>query len=308
MDAYFEIIEDMSINSEKGNVLKHLMQTNKLNASTYIRLFESLESFSLEREKGAVLLSAVNYMPLEEESVLNEFIETVEDMSSHYYVLKGEIMSLLVDKQTRSAGTISGYKTIILQLLSSAQEYNSNSQKGLTLRKINKMIIDDFEVFAEYKDCLESITDEIEKYNVILDLLETQKLSKNGYLMVLEVADDLVRSDYQHAAGAVMRMALNEMPANDELVYSFFGTIDKMDQNSTIEELLRFINSSSTFSKNDQVILKTIESLERIDVDIERSSVLAMIKPSVKTKEQKLAYSYAVKQIESDYLKRKVSF
>lgn len=306
MYEYFDIIEDMSINSEKGNVLKHLMHQNKLQDETYIALFESLESFSLEREKGAVLLSAIPTMP-NSENVLEKFIETVEDMSSSYYVLKGEIMNKLVDYQSGGGATIKGNKTIILQLLSTAMDYSSNSQKGLTLRKVNNMFVADQEVISMYKSCVESISDRIEQYNVVLDLLEKQKLDKKGYEMVLDMAEDLVDADYQHAAGAVLRNAIINMPEDDELIHAYFGVVKDMDQNCTIEEIIRTVNEVPGFKNNDQVIIKSIESLEQMSVDIEKTTVLLLLQPQIKTKEQKLAYSYTVKEIKSDYLKRKVA-
>jgi hypothetical protein len=304
MESYFVVLEDMGINSEKGNVLKHLMKNVNLQPQYYVMLFESLTDFSSEREKGAVLLSALKYMPMDDE-VIEAFIETVEDMSSHYYILKGEIMNALVDQQA-SHSISKGNKTVILQMLSTAIDFNSNSQKGLTMRKVNRILIDDYEVLQRYAECLESISDQIEKYNVILDLLETQKLSKKGYEMVLDATNDIVRNDYQHAAGAVLRMVLKDMPEDDELIYNFFGSVNRMDQNSTVEEILRYINTNPRFMKNEQVVIKSIESVERIDVAIEKAAVLEIIKPQIKTSEQKLAYNYAVKEISSEYLKRKV--
>ena len=304
MGSYFEIIEDMSINSEKGNVLKHLVQTNTLTNKSWYMLFESLEDFSLEREKGAVLLYSIPYLP-DNESVVEAFIEAVDDMSSHYYVLKGEIMNTLVEEQTGGNKILKGNKSIILRLLATAEDYSSNSQKGLTMRKVNRMLVDDAEVLEAYADCLESVSDRIEKYNILLDLLQKQNLSKSGYIMVLEATENLVNADYQHAAGAVLRSILTNMPVDDELIYNFFEIVEAMNQNSTIEEVFRYINTNKRFAGNDLVVLKTIEAVGSINVAIERTEVLLLVQEHVKSNEQKLAYKYAVKEIDSDYLKRK---
>ena len=306
MDSYFDIIEDMDLNSSKGPVLRHLMQENKLETNTFIRLFESLESFSSNHVRGAILISAIQYMPMEEK-IIHSFIEAIEEINPKYYVLKGEIMNALVEKQTGSPSTIIGNKAIILQLLKTAQNYNSNSQKALTLRKINSMMVDDYEVYQKYKECLNSIDQELARYHILLDLMEKHKLRKNGYLMVFNGAEKLVREDYMHAASAILRYALKDMPVDNDLINAYFESFEDMDQDCTVEELLYYINSNKKFAGNELVVLKSIDAIGMFDIEIKNSYLLEMLRPNVKTREQKIAYNYALKELESDYLKMKVA-
>lgn len=303
MDAYFEVIDDMEIHSEKGNVLKDLLSTRKLKNQSYIRLFESVEEFHLEREKGAVLLHAIEFLP-DDQKVLDAFAEVVENLPSKYYVLKGEIMNSLLERTAQSGK--SGNKRIILQMLATAEESISNSQKGLALRKVNRMWLSDREVYEAYEDVLESFTDWSETYNVLLDLIKRNTLDADAYKFVFDVTQNLM-PDYQHAAGAILRVSIATLPDKEETLSDFFDIVQGMDQNSTIEEVLRLIVTDKRFQNNELVLLKTIESLDNITVDIEKAKILQLIKPSVlKSGEIKYVFKTSVKDIKSDYLLRRV--
>jgi hypothetical protein len=307
LDSYFNIIESITKNSEKGTVLRNLMQIRSLKEDTFIRIFRSLESCSSEREKGAVLMSATNYMPFTDR-VIEAYTKAVEEIDPKYTVLRSEVLDVLIAKQTGTNKLTKGNKSIIIQLLSNAQKYSGNSPKGEALRRVNRMLIMDADVYRAYRECYRSMNAVLEQYNVLLDLLEVQKnLDKNGYLLLLEATYKMAQDDKQHTVGAVHRYMLNTMPVDIDLINAYFKTIDIMDQNSTIEEILRYINTNERFTNNEQVILKTIESVDRISVDIEKASVLLLVRSKVKTSEQKTAYRYTVKSIQSDYLKRRVS-
>ena len=303
MEAYFSVIDGMEIHSEKGNVLKDLISGRNLSNNTYIQLFNSVDKFELEREKGAILLFATRYMPKEDE-VLDAFVEVVDNLPSAYYVLKGEIMNTLTDQGIQSQST--GDKRIILQLLETAEKSPSSSQKGLALRKVNRMWIADHEVYVAYRDVLSSLSEWSEKYNVLLDLISLNKLDEDSYKMIFASIEDLA-SDYQHAAGAVLRALIPDIPLTEEIIIEFFNIIQRMDQNSTIEEILRLIVNDKRISKNELALTKSIEALDNINVDIETATVLLLIKPGLsKNGEIKYAYKSAAKDISSEYLSRMV--
>ncbi len=307
LDEYFEILEGMSINSEKGNVVKDLMQKNKLKPTTWARLFENLDSYSLTREQGAILLMAIDYMP-KDKITLNAFNEAVEDMDDHYYILKGEIMDALLNSQINGGkGTnFNANKGIVIQMLNSTIGIESNSQKGLTLRKINRMFPADLEVLNAYQKAILDINDNMERYNVLLDYINRNSLNKEAYKMVLEATEDF-SNDYQHAKGAILRACLKNLPNDEALLDDFFDIIDDMDQNGTIEELLRLVMAREDIAKNEFVIIRVIEATKNIDVDIEKATVLLSIKNyNPNSTNQSMAFEYAAKEISSDYLKRSV--
>lgn len=307
LEVYFDILSDMSINSEKGNVLKDLMGKQKLTPSTWERIFENLDDFSLTREQGAILLRSIDFMPMDANTV-RAFTDAVEEMDGHYYVLKGEIMEALLNKQLngekRSSGGVSS--EVVNQMLRTTLSISSNSQKGMTLRKINRMLPADKGVYENYLDAVLNISDKIERYNVLLDFMHVHSMNVDAYKMVLEATESF-NNDYQHAKGAVLRDVLTGMPNERVLWDEFFDIVNDMDQNSTIEEILRLILQRDELAKEEYFILKAIEATDRIDVDIETASVLTGLKYyNPKSGSQSLAYEYAAKDMKSDYLKRKV--
>jgi hypothetical protein len=307
LDVYFDIIDDMSINSEKGNVLKDLMQVQTLSSGTWIRLFRSIDSFDLMRERGAILLTAIDYMPENSSHVLDAFDEAVEDMDDDYYVLKGEILNTLIDKQSGKMASGKPNADLLMRLLVSAEDIPSDSKKGEILRKVNRNFVATPEIIDEYTDVIYSISNNIEVYNVLLDLIRKNQLEHKAYKMVLDITGDLVAEDYQHAAGAVIRACVDKMPYDKYLLDEVFETLQDMDQNATIEEVLRWISLSDKFNNDGFVISKIIETTRNIDVDIEVASVLTGLKHYDKNaSEQSIPFEYAVERLEWEYFRRKL--
>ncbi|TAJ09734.1 hypothetical protein DMA11_19805 [Marinilabiliaceae bacterium JC017] len=300
---YFDIIDDMSINSEKGNVIKDLLKKQKLSTATWIRMLESVDDFTHEREKGAVLLKMLDYLPKDEE-VMSNYRRVMDNMSSSYYVLKGEITNALLDATI--AGTPSKPdKQILITYLKTGYDISSNSQRGSILRKANKMFIDKPEVLDAYFYVMDDLDSEMEKYNVMLDLLDHNKLSDQAMQMLLRSMNDLV-PDYQHGAGAVLREIIKQFPLSSENYDTFFRLIDKMDQNSTIEELMRYIIDQPHL--NNEIIIKIIENLDNIDVDVEKSVILVRLAPRIDKKDSSLMYIFKsmIKNLDSEYEKYRV--
>jgi hypothetical protein len=301
--AYFDIIEDMEINSEKGNVIKHLVKTAKLSENSWISMLQAVDEFSSEREKGAVLLFLIKYMP-DNEEVMDEFREVLDDMSDSYYILKGEITSALLDAALES-GNRKGTKSTLLNYLKTARGISSNSQRGLILRKANRLSINDEEVVDVYFETLNGLDSEMEMYNVMLDLLNRNKLEEAAMYRLLRTLDRLV-GDFQHGTGAVMREVVAQFPLSDSNYNQFFRLINRMDQNSTIEELLRYVIDSP--SMNDNLATKIIESTQQIDVDVERASVLVRLSKHINRNNSSTAYIFKsmAKDLDSEYEKNRV--
>ncbi|MBN2213653.1 MAG: hypothetical protein JW723_05360 [Bacteroidales bacterium] len=306
IDAYFDIIDEMSINSEKGNVLKHLLSVKKIRNETYMPFFESVSRFSSEREKGSVLLYTTKFLP-EDKRVIDKFNEVVNNMSSPYYILKGEILNTLLKARSESTTEIKN-KQIVLNLLNTAADYESNSQKALTLRNVNRSFIHDREILDAYFRVLYSVSSELEAYNILLDLIRKNELTESVYKDILDYVEELISRDYQHAAGAVLRECIGKMPYTDDLLGAFFSALQEMDQNSTIEEILRLLLSETRLQGNDYVLTQSIESLDRMSVDIEKKVILLRARPFVlKQKGESLyAYKSIAKEMESEYLRRTV--
>ncbi len=301
--GYFDIIDDMEINAEKGNVLKHLVRTAELSADTWISMLQTVDNFSVEREKGALLLYFIPYLP-DNDEVMASFRSVMDNMSESYYILKGEITTALLDAALNS-GEQKSDKTSLINYLKTARGISSNSQKGLILRKANRLFINDEQVVDAYFEVLNSMDSENEMYNVMLDLLAKNKLEEPAMFRLLRTLDRFV-DDYQHGTGAVMREVIAQFPLSDSNYSQFFRLINRMDQNSTIEELLRYVIDSPVM--NDEIAAKVIECTQQIDVDVERSAVLVRLSPYISNKNSSTSYIFKsmAKDLESEYEQNRV--
>ncbi len=300
---YFDIIGEMEINSEKGNVLKHLVKNAKLSNDSWISMLQTIGDFSSEREKGALLLYLIPHLP-KDDGVMEAFREVLGDMSDSYYILKGEITTALLDASL-DMGKAKREKSSLLNYLRTAQGISSNSQRGLILRKANRLFINDEEVVDAYFETLNRLDSEMEMYNVMLDLLDKNKLGDAAMYRLLRTLDRLT-FDFQHGSGAVLREVVGQFPLSDNNYNQFFRLINQMDQNSTIEELLRYVIDSPSF--NDQLAAKVIECTQQIEVDIERAAVLTRLSPHINTSNTSTIYIFKslAKDIESEYEKNRV--
>ena len=305
-DAYFEIINDMEINSEKGNVIKHLLNTQtNLSKSLYYKILQSISDFSSEREKGALLITLAKILP-DDKDLMDEFYNIVDNMDEDYYVLKGEILTA-VSERGMPENTYKADKNVILRLLKSSEDLISNSQRGLNLRRVNKMFINDLEVIDAYFEVIEGFSNKLEEYNVLLDLIDRNKLSNEALIKIYRRLDEYMPT-YQHAAGAVLRATIDQLPNDNRVLEYFFDVVDEMDQNSTIEEILRLLCQQKSLVSNKDFIVKIIEASEIIDVDIETASVLLDVAQILPKDQNDLIYVYksAAKTINSEYLLNKV--
>nr|WP_319399270.1 hypothetical protein [uncultured Carboxylicivirga sp.] len=299
---YFDIIDDMEINSEKGNVLKDLIRKKTLSRDTWISLLDVVSDFSSEREKGALLLFALPYLPYDE-SVMAEFRNTLEDMSSSYYVLKGEITTAMLESNFSHNQKPDKYA--LLNYLKTAENISSNSQRGQILRKANRLFINDDEVVDAYFGVLSSMDSEMEIYNVMLDLLDKNKLNEKAMSRLLRQTSNLV-PDFQHGAGAILRAVIQQFPLTDSNYNQFFSVIDRMDQNSTIEEVLRLVIDHPVLNNN--ILIKVMECNQRIDVDVEKASILVRISPHIPGNDSSIQYIFQsmAKELDSGYEKNRV--
>ncbi|MCU4174991.1 hypothetical protein [Carboxylicivirga sp. N1Y90] len=301
--AYFDIIDDMEINSEKGNVIKDLLKKKKLSNDSWISLLNVVEDFSSEREQGAVLLYCIPYLP-KNDAIMNEFRSTLDDMSDSYYVLKGEITTALLDASF-SSGKTKTDKTALISYLKTAENISSNSQRGLILRKANRLFINDEQVIEAYFQVLSGVDSDMEKYNVMLDLLNKNKLNEQAMYQLLRQVSPLT-SDFQHGAGAVLREVIKQFPLQENNTNQLFNLINQMDQASTIEELLRLVIDHPEM--NDEMTIKIIEATQQIDVDVEKAAVLVRLSPQLPGKNSSVRYVFKsmAKELESEYEKNRV--
>jgi hypothetical protein len=286
-----------------GFVLKHLVRTKKLSNDSWISMLQAIDDFSSPREKGALLLDLIPFLP-KDEVVMDAFRDVLDDMSDSYYILKGEVTTALLDAALES-GKKRSDKTTLLNYLKTARGISSNSQRGQILRKANRLFINDEEVVDAYFETLSGLDSEMEMYNVMLDLLNKNKLEEAAMYRLLRTLDRLA-GDYQHATGAVMRQVVAQFPLSDNNYNQFFRLINRMDQNSTIEELLRYVIDSPVM--NESLAAKIIECTQQIDVDVERAAVLVRLSPHINNKNSSTAYIFKsmAKDLESEYEKNRV--
>lgn len=297
---YFRVIDGMTINSEKGNVLKPLLKNQKLSDEVFIALLESLQNFTNNSEKAAVLRLAATMLP-DNKDVTDAFMATLNTLSSPYRLLKEELKNMLLDKDylTRNSDVS---ESLMLSTLESLKNERANTSKSTTLRKLHASMSNDPKLIEAYFKVVQSMDNNMEAYNVILELMELVDLNKLGYIGVFDVAEYLARDDYKHAASAIIRSAITKMPNDKIAIDQLFDALEEIDHNSGREEIIRILTENKNLLKNGAV-MEMIKIAEGIDMDIEKAITLQHIARVIPKNDEELNYLYqrVADEIESSY-------
>ncbi|MBN1988831.1 MAG: hypothetical protein JW783_05535 [Bacteroidales bacterium] len=301
-DAYFDVIRRMSINSEKGNVLKPLANSQKLEDRVMVELIRSVGQFSSESEKAAVLRVVATKMS-DNTDVVREYIRTVSGIGDSYRYLRDELLEMVAANGVKPNQPIN--KAGVLSLLAMADGYTSNTPKTVTLRRVNVSLGNDSELVSRYFDVVGSLTNEMEQYALMLDLLYSQNVGRQILSEMFRVAESLANRDYKHGATAILREAIPYLPADGSLHKDFFDVLERVDHDSGKEEIVRmFCERGNVDAKLAVYLLAVVEDME---VDVERATSMILIYRSM-PKDENLDYIFdsVAKKMESDYDYEKV--
>ncbi|MBI9068485.1 MAG: hypothetical protein JEZ09_14410 [Salinivirgaceae bacterium] len=297
---YFRVIDGMSINSEKGNILKPLLKNQKLEAIVFNALCESATKFTNDSEKAAVLRVASQYIPDETESK-ELFKRSVESLSSPYRYLTRELINLYENKDYLS-GKEKIAQDYIISTLKEVKYESANTKKTTTLRKFHSSMTNDPKLIEAYFGVIESMDNNMEKYTVLLELIEAQKLDAVGYAALYYVVEELAKEDFKHGASALIRESLANIPDNKEVMEQLFDALDDIDHASGREEIIRMMCQNKNF-QNNMAVLKMLRIAGDIDVDIEKAIALQHIQTVLPKNNDEIMYLYKrlADELDSEY-------
>ncbi|RLD83732.1 MAG: hypothetical protein DRJ07_06105, partial [Bacteroidetes bacterium] len=97
------------------------------------------------------------------------------------------------------------------------------------------------------------------------------------------------------------REVINQLPEDPKMRNRLFETIDRIEFNSTREEILRTISKRNDLSKVD--IINIIKATDGIDVDVEKTSILLGVKPLIHKNDTEsiFVFNTYAKKIELEY-------
>lgn len=294
---FFDVIDGMSINSEKGNVIKPLLETQKLDKVVLSELINTVDDFSSNSERAAIYRMLVPYV-VGDEDLTSQLMRAANGLSSSYRYLREEIMEYLAKGKIVTDNTLS--KAAVLNLLDIARTYDANTRKTTNLRKLHGSVKNDQEIINAYFYVISTMDNQMEAYNLLLDLVRIHSFDAYGYKHLFEAAEELADDDYKHGASAILRAALNSMPSDPDVLEAFFETLEEIDHNSAKEEIIRMFCQKGKLDKRTTVyLLKTVED---IDVDVEKAASLQRIKKVMpKDDELTVIYNSIADEIKSDY-------
>jgi len=300
---FFQIIDDMSVRSEKSNVLKPLLRNQKMDKRTLRSFLESLEELTSNSEKGAILYDVIPLLNGDEE-LTRAFRNVLHSMSSSYRYLTEDIQ--LAYESENYPYQIKKEKEVLRSALNRAMDYDPNTKKYITLRKVNRAYMEDEDVISKYFQVIRGMDNEFLRYNAMLDLLINNKLGEESMQELLEATSDLIGDGYSHAAGAVLREVMKQFPESKSLRDEFFSTLDRIEHNATREELLILLCERKDLNKED--LINIIKGVKEIDVDIEKATVLMKVKPLLPKNDSETSFVFNTytKRIESEYEFNKV--
>ncbi|MCD4834226.1 MAG: hypothetical protein K8R31_10565 [Bacteroidales bacterium] len=295
---FFDVIEGMSVNPEKGNVIKPLLASQKLDKRVLSDLIEVVDDFSSNSERAAIYRILVPHV-VGDEDLTTQLIYAVKNLSSSYHLLGEEVLEYIAKGKVVTDNNLS--KSAVLNILDIARSYDANTKKSPTLRSLHGSMTTDKEVLEAYFDVINSMDITRVKYNLLQDFIRDHKLDNTGLIYLLDEIEEIANEDEQHAAAAILRMLIKDLPNDPEVVKYFFDALDEIDQNSSKEEIIRMFCERGKLDKRTIVyLLKTVED---IDVDIEKATSLMNIKKVMPKGDDELTYIFnsVADDIKSDY-------
>ena len=294
---FFDVIEGMSINSEKGNVIKPLLESQNFDREILDDLIRTVGDFSANSERAAIFRLLVPIVAGDEDLTDQLLMET-NNLSSSYRYLRQEILEYMAKGKIVTDNSLS--KSAVLNMLDIARTYEANTKKTTSLRDLYGSMKNDKEMLDAYFEVIESMDNNMEQYNVLLDLVRVHKLDAYGFKLLYEAAEELADDDYGHGASAILRATIKDIPNDPSVLEAFFEALEEIDHDSGKEEIIRMFCEKGKLDKRTVVyLLKTVEDIE---VDIEKASSLMRIKQVMpKDDELTVIFNSVADDIKSDY-------
>lgn len=295
---FFDVIRGMSINSEKGNVIKPLLATQKLDKKVLSDLIYVVDDFNSNSEKAAIYRVLIPYV-VGDENLTNQLVVGAKSLAGSYHLLEEEILEWAAKGKVITDNSLS--KSAVLNMLDIARTYDANTRKSTKLRSLHGSITNDKEVLEAYFNVIRSMDHEMEQYNLLLDLIGMHKFDNTGYILLLDVVEEIANAGYTHGASAILRGIIKDLPTDAEVMQYFFDALDEIDHDSGKEEIIRMFCERGKLDKRTVVyLLKTVEDIE---VDIERATSLMNIKKVMPKGDDELTYIFnsVADDIKSDY-------
>ncbi len=294
---FFDVIEGMSVNTEKGNVLKDLLQTQELDNRVLGDLIEVTDDFSSNSERAAIYRMLVPKV-VGDEDLTNQLIYAVKNLSSSYHLLEDEVLEYIAKGKIITDSGLS--KSAVLNMLDIARTYDANTRKSITLNKLHGSLTNDKEVLEAYFEVINSMDIARVRYNLLQDLMRIHKFDNHGLILLLDAIEDIANDDEPHAATAMLRMLIKDLPNDPDVLRYYFDALDEIDHASGNEEIIRMFCEKGKLDKRTTVYL--LKAVENIDVDIEKATSLQNIK-RVMPKDDELTYIFnsVADEIKSDY-------
>lgn len=295
-EGYFNVIKGMGINSEKGNVLKPLLLDQILDDNVMIELLRAVKDMSSSSEKAAILRLAIPKVS-ENKRVKDVLISAINSVGGSYYLLNEELITLM-SRNSNQSSTFS--KSGLLTMMDHVMKYEANTRKSILLRQLHASLTDEPEIIEKYFEVVNSMDNQMERYNLMLDLIYSKKLSGEWLSEIFSSTREVATEDYVQAASAILRATLKYVKEDESLMKDYFAVLEKIDQNSCKEEIIRIFCEYGSISNKLTVYL--FKMVEDIQVDIETATSLLYIRKAM-PKDSNLEYIYSsiAKKMESDY-------
>ena len=297
-DEFFDVIEGMSVNPEKGNVIKPLLASQKLDKKVLSELIEVVDDFVSNSERAAIYRVLVPLVVGDDDLTI-QLIMATKNLSDSYRLLREEVLEYIAKGEVVTDKNLS--KSAVLNMLDIARSYDANTRKSITLKSLHGSMTNDKEILEAYFDVIKSMDIIRVQYNLLHDLIKDHKLDNTGYIHLLNVVEDIADDDEKHAAAAILRMIIKELPNDIEVVKQFFDALDEIDHDSAKEEIIRMFCERGSVDKRTVVYL--LKAVEDIEVSVEKATALINIKKVMPTDDDEITYIFnsVADDIKSDY-------
>ncbi|MTI33466.1 hypothetical protein [Xanthovirga aplysinae] len=247
--AFFAVLSKLSSNTERGEVLRHIVDDHKLSHSMYIDLLKATGKLSSNYERAEVL-EEVNEIFIDKPQAYEAYFRVIDGMSSN--TERGNVLTDLLEDNNLSAGCLK-------RLLESTRKISSNTEKGNILEEFIPYFENDKSLIPVFFQTINSVSSNTEKGNILRSLIYENDLKAEAQLELFKSAKALESNTEK---GQVLALAMKRMSLNEQAHLALFDAINSLHSNTEKGRLLdHYVNSTQLRGDHNHLFFETVQSI-----------------------------------------------
>lgn len=254
------ISQDMSSNTERGNLYRKYSDVFMKNNTTAVVYFTNISKLSSNTERGSILKSIKSKIDFVDPKITEAYFGGVDKMTSNT-----ERGSVLRNVENSQELTDQAYE----RLLVSVKKLSSNTEMGSVMRSLDKLDISRSAISTAWFNAIDGMSSNTEAGSTMRHLLKNHELNNENYTRLLASVKKLSSNTEK---GSVMRSMDKLLLKNTSLTDAYFLAINSMTSNTETGSVLKYTLRTHELSNSAWINFFTVTG--RMSSNTEMGSVL----------------------------------